>query len=70
MINVLEIEKAANDFIVSRTDRQGVVKTLRTLVSSCDRACANCGVPRTVKNRFNESVQIYLKGQISCLKSQ
>ena len=70
MVNVQEIEKTANDFIVSRLDRQGVAKTLRNLVSSCDRACANCPVPRTVRNRFSDSIQIYLKGQISCLRSQ
>ena len=70
MVNVQEIEKTANDFVVSKIDRQGVAVTIRRLVNSCDRVCTNCRVPQAVKNRFSESVQIYLKGQIICLKSQ
>ena len=70
MVNVQEVEKAANDFLLSKVDRQGVAVSLRKLVNSCTRECARCPVPQTVKDRFSDSVQIYLKGQIICLKSQ
>ena len=70
MVNPQEIEKVATGFNASRLDRQGVAVSLRRLVASCTRECAKCSVPQVVKNRFSESVQIYLKGQISCLRSQ
>lgn len=70
MVNLQEVEKVATGFNVSRLDRQGVAVSLRRLVGSCTRECSRCPVPQAVKTRFSESVQIYLKGQIICLKTQ
>jgi len=70
MNNLSVVQKAANDFLVSRLDRKGVATTLRGLVNSCDRRCSDCKVPQSVTSHFRGPILIFLKSELICLRSQ
>jgi len=63
--NVIQV---ANAFATSRKNREEVLETLSGFTKKCSNRCGECPLPQAVKASFKDSVALYLRANLACLR--